>query len=130
MAEAILADIGQKQNLPICVSSAGLKAMVGYPADPIAQALLKEKGLDISRHRARQATSKILLSTDLILTMSTGQQTEIEGSIPSVRGRVHRLGKWSEFDIVDPFKRPRSIFEQSLILIEQCIDDWYRKLWN
>lgn len=130
MAEALFAEKLKQTSPKVSVSSAGLGALVNHPADPHAQDLMIAKGLDISSHRARQATQDIYFDADLILTMSTGQQEQIEGKFPSVRGRVQRLGKWGEYDIVDPYKRPKAIFEQALQLIEQGINDWYRKLWG
>ena len=129
MAECVLfAQL--KQKVPnLSVTSAGIAALVGQPADPISQELMQEKGLDISAHRARQATPEILLKAELILTMEARHQQLIEAILPSARGKVHRLGKWSGFDIPDPYKRPRKAFEQALVLIEQGILDWQRKLW-
>ncbi|OHE75725.1 MAG: protein tyrosine phosphatase [Verrucomicrobia bacterium RIFCSPHIGHO2_12_FULL_41_10] len=130
MGEALFKNqlINSQPNLQ--VHSAGLQAMVGYPADPFSQELMQLKGLDISSHRAQQATPELLFNAELILTMCSNQQVQIEKNYPGTRGRVHRLGKWEGFDIPDPYKRPRIVFEQTLALIEQGINDWYRKLWN
>jgi protein-tyrosine phosphatase len=130
MGEALLAATLAKVAPEVSVSSAGIAALVNLPADNMAQELMHERGHDLSRHRARQATSQILLEADLILTMETRHQQKIEDMLPSVRGRVHRLGKWSGFDITDPYQRPRFAFEQALALIEQGVQDWQRKLWN
>lgn len=111
------------------VSSAGIHALVDYPADAIAQELMLSKGIDMSLHRARQLNNEIIYSSDLILTMSLDQQKYIEKMYPNACGRVHRIGKWDEFDVMDPFKRPQIIFEQVYILLEKGINDWYRKLW-
>lgn len=130
MAEAMLFE-KCSLNLPaISVSSAGIQAMTNHPADPISRELMKERGLDISSHRARQVNAGILFSSDLILTMSAEQNTQIEALYPSIRGRVHRLGKWSAFDIPDPYRRPRQVFIQALHLIEQGIDEWCQILWK
>ena len=129
MAEALLSAAVQKKNPDFSVSSAGLGALVGYPADAMSQALMQERGIDISAHRARQISSEIVFASDLILTMSTEQRQQLEQQYPSACGRVHRIGKWEEYDISDPFKRPQTAFEQALILIEQGINEWYRKLW-
>ncbi len=129
MGEALLAEAVQKTHPDVVVSSAGLGALVGRPADPITQELMYARGLDVSTHRARQTTPELIFSSDLILTMSTEQQLQLEKQYPSARGRVHRIGKWGEYDISDPFKRPKAAFEHALILIEQGIDEWYRKLW-
>ncbi|TAL66421.1 MAG: low molecular weight phosphotyrosine protein phosphatase [Legionella sp.] len=130
MAEALFAEKLKQTSPDVSVSSAGLGALVNHSADPFAQDLMRARGLDISFHRARQATQEIYFNADLILTMSTGQQEEIESKFPSARGRVQRLGKWGEYDIVDPYKRPKAIFEQALQLIDQGVNDWYKKLWG
>lgn len=129
MAEALLAKAVQEEHPEVSVSSAGLGALVGHPADPLSQELMQDKGIDISAHRARQVSPEIVFDSDLILVMSTEQQEQLEQQYPGVRGRVHRIGKWEGYDIPDPFKRPKSAFEHAFILIEQGINEWYRKLW-
>ncbi len=131
MAEALLNHTLKKSLNQVQVTSAGLAALVGYHAAPFAQeVLLQNKGIDISEHRAKQVTKSLLLEADLILTMSSRQQIEIESKLPPVKGKVHRLGKWEEYDIPDPYQRPKSAFENALILIEQGIQSWIKKLWN
>jgi protein-tyrosine phosphatase len=129
IGEVLLAVAVQKTHPEVVVSSAGLGALVGRPANPISQELMQARGLDISTHRARQTTPELIFGSDLILTMSTEQQLQIEQQYPGARGRVHRIGKWGEYDISDPYKRPKAAFEHALILIEQGIDEWHRKLW-
>ena len=114
----------------ITVTSAGLGALVDYPADATGQALMMQKGIDMSGHRARQISQDILFGSELIITMSTDQQKQVEFNYPGTCGRVHRLGKWGGYDVPDPFQRPTLVFEQALALIEQGVDEWYRKLWK
>jgi len=113
----------------VVVQSAGLAALVDYPADPMALELMHERGLDLSTHRARQLSSDLVFNAELILTMTLDQKERIERQFPRAKGRVHRLGKWSGFDVPDPFQRPKIIFEQALLLIEQGVSEWYNKLW-
>ena len=110
------------------VTSAGITALVGYPADEIAQALLLEQGIDISAHRARQLTGAMLRQTDLVLVMETGHKRAIEMIDPSARGKIYRLGEWGGFDIPDPYRQPRAAFEESLRLIQRGVMDWSAKL--
>ena len=130
MAEALLAVRLKNLSPQIIVSSAGLGALVGRAADHLAQELMRERHLDISGHIARQASPEILFLSDIIFTMSSGQQKDIECSLPSIRGRVHRLGHWGGYDIPDPYQRPIEAFEQALMLIEQGVEDWCAKLWT
>ncbi len=127
MGEALFA---AKQLPPVHVSSAGLGALVGRPADALAKELMQQRGLDVSGHRARQISPQILFTADIIFTMTAGQQKEIECNLPSICGRVHRLGHWGGYDVPDPYRRPKEAFEQALALIEQGVEDWCEKLWT
>lgn len=126
MAEALL-----RVGLPADreVSSAGLAALVGYPADPFAVEVMREHGHDIDEHRARQAVQPLLAHSDLILALD---QTHVDGLLlnyPQLRGRVHKLRKWRDNrDIADPYKGPRAAFERAYADIEPAVADWLARL--
>lgn len=130
MAEALFAQEAARLNSPAMIASAGLHALVGAPAHPLSQKLLKDKNIDLSQHRARQVTAEMLLTADLILTMESWQVKKIQTDLPSLCGRVHRLGKWGEFDILDPFQKGLDNFSRVLELIEQGVKDWQVRIWN
>ncbi|MDX2346821.1 MAG: hypothetical protein QNK11_08125 [Legionella sp.] len=130
MAEALLAMLVQETYPEVSVRSAGVGAMVGHTAASHSRKLMQTRGIDISAHRARQVSPSIIFSSDLILTMDTKQQQQLEQQYTGVRGRVHRIGKWGNYDIPDPVNRPKAAFEEALVLIEQGIDEWHRKLWT
>ena len=92
--------------------------------------LMRQRGIDVSAHRARQATVKILAAFELILVMDEKQRHAVEQMFPAARGRVHRLGGFGNFDIPDPYGKPRAAFEHSLALIERGIDDYVRAFWS
>ncbi|MDT9127004.1 arsenate reductase/protein-tyrosine-phosphatase family protein, partial [Escherichia coli] len=73
------------------VSSAGLGAMVGHPADEHAQTLMDGLGLSIRNHRARQLTQALISSHELILVMTARQKDMLQTEYPSARGRVYRI---------------------------------------
>lgn len=126
MAEALLAH--QLAGKGVRVESAGIGALVNHPADPMAQALMEERGIDLSAHRARQLNADMVSEFELILVMEEWQQKKIESDFIHARGRVHRLGKWSGEDIPDPYKKPREAFEEALRLIDSGLEVWKRKL--
>ena len=129
MAEYLIRQDPQAQKAGVVVSSAGLAAMTGSPADPIAQELLLARGIALSAHRARRFTLDLLNRSDLILVMESWQQREIEHMSPVARGKVHTLGRWRNVEIPDPYCKPREAFEKALALIEGSVHDWKTRLW-
>jgi len=126
MAEALL-----RQRLPsrYRIESAGLGALVGHPADPVACELMAEQGLDISAHRARQVDVTMLRGVDLILVMDQGHRTWMGHDYPQLFGRVHKLLKWSGGgDVADPYRQPRAAFEQALQAIDTGVNGWLTRL--
>ena len=126
MAAAVL----KKRAGNLVVQSAGFAALVGEPADPHAQALMRAAGIDLSGHRARQLTPAMASGFDLILMMEENHRREVERIFPAGRGRIHRLGRFGGFDVPDPYRQPRAAFEQSLALIERGIGDFARAFWK
>ena len=92
------------------VSSAGLAAVEGRPADP--------KALDL------------LARYDLVLVMEEEHRREIERLARTARGRVHRIGKFAGFDVADPYGKPLAAFERALALIERGLDDFHQAFWR
>ncbi len=112
------------------VSSAGLGALEGRPADPKAVDLLARRGIDLSRHRARQLTPELLARYDLVLVMEEEHRRQIERLARTARGRVHRIGKFAGFDVADPYGKPLAAFERALGLIERGLDDFHQTFWR
>jgi protein-tyrosine phosphatase len=130
MAEALLAGRLARLGVTAAVESAGVHALVGQPAVPIAQELMRERGLDISRHRARQLTSELGASFELILVMEAALERAVQAIAPDTRGRVRRIGHFGGFDVPDPFRQERPAFERSLALIERGLADLERAFWS
>ncbi|MGQ0701354.1 MAG: low molecular weight protein-tyrosine-phosphatase [Panacagrimonas sp.] len=111
------------------VLSAGTSALIGYPADPLAVEVAMEGGVDIGGHRAQQVTLPLLAAMDLVLTLDQSHSNWITRQYPQLRGRVHKLLKWQgDQDVPDPYRQPRSAFEEVHSQIRQGIDDWLPKL--
>lgn len=126
MAEALF-----RQHLSgthVSVSSAGIAALVDYPADDHAIELMDARGLDISGHRARQLTPELIKASDLIVAMESGHRRVILENEPGARGKVFRLGEWQDQDIPDPYRQPVEVFEASLEMIEHGVEEWVRRI--
>jgi low molecular weight protein-tyrosine phosphatase len=130
MAAALLARRLSDRVPATKVESAGLAALVGAPADPLAIDLMGERNLDLTGHRARQLTLPLATGFDLILVMDLRQQRDVERMLPVARGRVHRVGRFGGFDVPDPYRRGRAAFEESLAFIERGIAEFARAVWR
>jgi protein-tyrosine phosphatase len=131
MAEALLAQRFRDRGVSSgVVESAGIAALVGYPADPLALDLMGARGLDLANHRARQLTPELVRSFELILVMEAAQQRAVEAIDRSARGRVHRIGRIGGFDVPDPYRRGRGAFEQAAALIDRGLDELERIFWS
>lgn len=111
------------------VSSAGLAALVGRPAEPHAVALLAARGIDLSGHRARQLTPELVAAADVVLVMEEAQRLRVARLAPAASVRVHRLGHYGGYDVPDPFRGPAAEYERALELIERGLDDMGRVFW-
>ncbi|MDQ9169903.1 low molecular weight protein-tyrosine-phosphatase [Oxalobacteraceae bacterium R-40] len=124
MAEALL-----QHALPeLTVHSAGVDALVGHPADPLSVQIMREHGIDISGHRARGLTSRMVAEADLILTMDGSQKQYVERSFITSRGKVLRLCEFKKADIADPYRRGMPEFHAAFGLIQEGVNHLARKI--
>lgn len=124
LAEALLArELPQHR-----VWSAGLSALIGQPADPSTLLIAQEHGMDLSQHRAQQATSIMCQQADMILVMEQSHKAMLEQQFPVVRGKVFRLGQFGGFDIADPYRQPREAFDTAYAAIARGLDDWLPRI--
>lgn len=127
MAEYLLAARVPK-GAGYVIASAGISGLGGHPADPVAVQLVKERGIDMRRHRARALTAELISKADLILAMDTAQSRWIERRFGVARGSLFRLGYWRDLDIEDPHGGTRQDFAWTLERIEACLDLWFPAL--
>lgn len=90
MAAALLR---QRWGNRIFVDSCGLRA--GAEADPFAQAVMDEIGLDLTDHRAKTFQDLEDGSFDLVISLSPQAQ---HGAVELSRGRAMELEYWPTFD--------------------------------
>lgn len=127
MAEALLRRALREQD-GYTVQSAGLGALVDYPASEHSVTLMDELGLDIGAHRARQIHPDMVAEADLVLVMEAGHKRAIDDADPTARGKVHRLGEWQDKDILDPYLKPKAEYERALEDIEAGVASWVERI--
>ena len=112
------------------VESAGTWALVGEPAAPNTQDVLRDLGLDVSAHRARSVSSELLGQFNLILTTERGQKEALHAEFPQVRERVYLLSEMigEEFDIRDPYRDPIIEYRATAGEIESILSQGYERV--
>lgn len=131
MAEGLFKEMLKKNNIEgINVGSAGISVFPGDHANEKAIEALKEKGIDIRDHRARQLSDE-MMKVDLILTMTSYHKALIEDYFTSSLGGGPKVFTLKEFaskisgekltgsDIEDPFGRNYSFYIRSRDEIEK-----------
>jgi protein-tyrosine-phosphatase len=118
MAEAIFRDmLPDEWKGRVEISSAGTAAWGGQPASPLAVEVLRDAGIDLSRHRARMLTRDMIESADLIVAMELHHRDMIGRIAPDFSKPVLVLGELDEDrpspDIDDPIGGDRAAYEQT-----------------
>ena len=127
MAEALLRQELRGQD-EYTVESAGLGAMVGYPAAEHSVTLMDELGLDIREHRARQLHPDMVGAADLVLVMESSHRRSIEEADATARGKVYRLGEWQATEIGDPYRQPMPAYRAALDAIQNGVASWAERI--
>lgn len=131
MAEGIFKDMLKKEGIcHINVSSAGISVFPGEHANEKAIKVLREKGIDIAGHRARQLSDEAA-KADIILTMTSYHKEVIENYFMSNLDTPPRVFTLKEFaakisgekllskDINDPYGRDYNFYKKSRDEIEK-----------
>ena len=124
MAEGLFKEFLKERGLDAQVVSAGLFALDGDTASPQAITAMGEKGIDISKHRARQVTKDLVEESDLILTMTSEHKKRLLTIIPEAKKKVFTLKEFGQgeiLDIKDPFGQPVEVYKESAKEIEGAL---------
>lgn len=124
MAEALIAARAAREGAAVSVSSAGTWARAGAPAMPSAVAVMAERGLDISRHGAREVSAPLLRSAALVLVMTEGHREALCAEFPESAARIALFssldgGRW---DIADPVAEPIDAYRATADELARLVD--------
>ena len=122
-AEAILKH--KLEGTGIQVSSDGLGALVGKPVDAAAAEVMAEHGLSLPDHSARQLTTEMLHSADLVLAMENRHLQSIFKMVPEARGKSFLFGRWlGGCETPDPYRQSRPAFVHVYSILDKSANAW------
>ena len=111
------------------VTSAGLHAMVGYPADTETCLVAQKNGVSLEGHKAQQFSQALGREHDLILVMEAAHKAEILRTAPALSGKVFLFDQWSgAIGISDPYQRSREFHEAVFHMVRDGARGWAAKL--
>ncbi len=103
MAERMFKKQLKRRKLDAMAESAGLDAVDGAAADPLASEILKEKGFESGPHRSRTLSADLIGGADLVLVMEGAQRDDLLSRFPEAGGKVRLLKSFSPLgDSADP----------------------------
>ncbi|MGE5558974.1 MAG: low molecular weight protein arginine phosphatase [Bacillota bacterium] len=149
MAEALLCRMfaAEEKDLPYrpVILSAGAAATQGQPASAHAVQVMRERGIDISGHTARNLTREMVLAADLVLTMTMAQKSYLSAIYPEFSSKIYTLKEFASHgeagipgtgdmyggdvaDIGDPFGLELEDYRKCALEIEESLRKSIRKM--
>jgi protein-tyrosine-phosphatase len=134
LAENLLrAELARRKATGVSVSSAGLSALNGSPADPRMVEFLSAMRIAAAPHRSRRMNREDADWADLILAMEKGHAKSIAHLYPEAGGKVELLGKHipgekGALEIEDPFGGTRHEYSVAQFRIFLAVQNLARKL--
>lgn len=107
------------------IESAGTWGLDGEKAVDEVLFLLKEKGIDLSNHRARTVTRQIIEPFNLVLTMEERHRDALRAEFPFMAKRIFLLSEMigALFDIHDPIGKPLKEYRRVEELIDRVLEE-------
>ena len=133
MAEALLKHLisGRPDASQWNIASAGTWARFGTPAAVLSQAVMNERGLDISMHRSQPVTPELLPQFDLVLTMEGQHKEGLLLQYPIYANRIYMLSEMvgrSE-DISDPIGGELEDYQAAAKKMERFLSSGLDKIY-
>jgi|SRR5699024_6189631 len=116
MAEGLLKQMIQAEELELHVQSAGISTFPGAPMAAHTDTILKGRGLTLD-HQSQPVTMELLGWADLILTMTNSHKDAIGHHHPQALEKMFTLKEFIDeqgsLDISDPFGGSLEVYRQT-----------------
>jgi len=128
MAKALLEKkLSEKNRTDVEVLSAGLMMLGGLSATNETREMLKNDGIDVSRHHSQRVTREMIKKADLILVMERIHEQRILEMVPEAKTRLFLLKEFAKInnnnlDIADPIGRPMEFYAQTYAIIKEAVE--------
>jgi len=128
MAEGLLQKKLKDSNRDdVDVISAGILLIGGLSASEGTKEVMKNAGIDVSRHRSQQINKEMLLRSDLILVMEKVHEKEVLRAAPEAKNRVFLLKEFAkirddDLEVHDPLGHSLDYYEDIFYIIKEAVE--------
>lgn len=128
MAEYLLKSMtAGRDNMTIVSAGTGVFLQTTASAETIA--ILKEEGIDASRHLSQPIHTILLKKSDLIIVMTRNHRQQVLERVPEVEKRVYLLrefvnappGSQTDLDVMDPIGQPHYAYKECYAIIKEAM---------
>jgi protein-tyrosine-phosphatase len=126
MAEYFLRKALEEAGLSHPVASAGIAAYNGQPASAFAAQAMKETGIDISAHRSRALTKKMVEGAELVLVMTEMHKLALSEEFGPVKAPIllWRENMPRDKQIPDPYGCDLKTYQVCRDSIREAVPGW------
>lgn len=120
LAKCLKCSDAELEQHGVAVISAGIAAAPGCPPTSEAVQVMREHGLDLSRHEAQPLTEKLVRDADVILAMTQSHMQSIVERWPNAAERTCLLLP-ERGDVADPIGQPVGAYRQCATQIAAAV---------
>jgi protein-tyrosine phosphatase len=120
-------------NTQITIASAGLNAVPGRAAHPLAVAAAQEFGVPLENHRAKLLTVEMVNQADVIFAMDYQNQVQLFSRYAQARKKVFMLSAYAgedyrQIEIHDPYYGGETATRDCYKILHTCIQNLVQSL--
>ena len=130
MAEALFNKWAESRPGEYRAQSAGISSIDGFPATAETVKVLKEAGLDASKHETRRLTQEMILDADRIFVMESMHRDWITAVVPGSAKKISLLTEYcseddyckNRMDVPDPIRMSDNFYKNVFGVVRTCIE--------
>lgn len=130
MAAALFQEHAKRAGGSFRVESAGTWGVDGEPASVLSAEVMAERGVSLDAHVARTVTREMLERADLVIVMTRSHRDALTAEFQAARSKIHLMSQLNgiEYDIADPYGKPRSAYEICANDLDQLLHQGYGRI--
>lgn len=133
MAHKMLEKKAKEENKDIEVYSCGVFAEDGDVPTYEGIDVMREYGIDLSKHRATNIRNSNIKDMDVILCATNSHKNNVISMYPELKEKVYTMKEYAgydkkDIDIKDPWGYGIAIYRMCAAEIEDCIDKYLKNI--